>query len=80
VDGHASTLVSSGSLVPNAFFDDSNSVAPIGAFFVGVIGASASGKTTVCKKIMDGLGSQRYALISLVWFYHGLPPNVKALE
>jgi uridine kinase len=80
VDGQAGTLVPSGSLEPNASFDDANSVSPIGAFFIGVTGASASGKTTVCTKIIDGLGSQRCALISLDWFYHGLPPNVRALE
>jgi uridine kinase len=65
---------------PNASFDDANSVSPVDAFFIGVTGASASGKTTVCTKIIDGLGSQRCALLSLDWFYHGLPPDMKPLD
>lgn len=54
----------------------SNLRSPIGAFFIGVSGASASGKTTVCTKIMDGLADQRCALISLDWFYRGLPEGI----
>lgn len=52
----------------------------VGAFFIGVTGASASGKTTVCQKIMDGLADQRCALVCVDWFYHGLAPGVKAAE
>jgi uridine kinase len=49
----------------------------VGAFFIGVSGASASGKTTVCRKIMDGLADQRCALLCVDWFYRGLTPGVK---
>lgn len=49
---------------------------PVGPFIIGVTGASASGKTTVCDKIIHGLGDQRCVLISLDWFYHGLPHGV----
>lgn len=48
---------------------------PVEPFIIGVTGASASGKTTVCHKIIDGLGDQRCVLISIDWFYHGLPPE-----
>lgn len=41
-------------------------------FIIGVTGASASGKTTVCEKIIDGLGDHRCVLLSMDWFYHGL--------
>ena len=50
--------------------------AHVGPFLIGVTGASASGKTTVCEKIIHGLGDQRCVLISLDWFYRGLPDNV----
>lgn len=53
----------------------SATVPPVGPFIIGVTGASASGKTTVCEKIINGLGDQRCVLVSLDWFYHGLPPN-----
>lgn len=52
----------------------------VGAFFIGVTGASASGKTTVCQKIMDGLADQRCALVCVDWFYHGLAPGVEPEE
>eukprot|EP00171_Calliarthron_tuberculosum_P006570 IDg6570t1 len=45
----------------------------VAPFFIGVTGASASGKTTVCEKIIHGLGDQRCVLVSLDWFYRGLP-------
>lgn len=45
-------------------------------FIIGVTGASASGKTTVCDKIIDGLGDQRCVLLCLDWFYHGLPDDI----
>ncbi len=48
----------------------------VGPFFIGVTGASASGKTTVCNKIIHGLGDQRCVLVSLDWFYLGLPDGV----
>ncbi|CDF35618.1 unnamed protein product [Chondrus crispus] len=50
--------------------------APVGPFIIGVTGGSASGKTTVCEKIIHGLGDQRCVLVSLDWFYHGLPDGV----
>eukprot|EP00178_Gracilaria_changii_P019031 TRINITY_DN55452_c0_g1_i1.p2 TRINITY_DN55452_c0_g1~~TRINITY_DN55452_c0_g1_i1.p2 ORF type:complete len:498 (+),score=94.48 TRINITY_DN55452_c0_g1_i1:7215-8708(+) len=50
----------------------------VGPFIIGVTGASASGKTTVCEKIIDGLGDQRCVLVSLDWFYHGLPDGADA--
>lgn len=49
---------------------------PLQPFIIGVAGASASGKTTVCEKIIDGLGDQRCVLVCLDWFYLGLPSNV----
>lgn len=52
--------------------------APVEPFIIGVTGASASGKTTVCKKIIDGLGDQRCVLISVDWFYYGMPPGADA--
>lgn len=49
-------------------------------FIIGVTGASASGKTTVCHKIIDGLGDHRCVLLSVDWFYHGLPPDVNPAD
>jgi len=49
-------------------------------FVIGVTGASASGKTTVCEKIIQGIGDHRCVLLSLDWFYHGLPPNVNSAD
>ncbi|GAB0491184.1 hypothetical protein MMPV_002436 [Pyropia vietnamensis] len=49
--------------------------APVEPFLIGVSGASASGKTTVCDNIIDGLGDHRCVSVSLDWFYHGLPPG-----
>lgn len=51
-----------------------------GPFIIGVAGASASGKTTVCRKITDGLGDLRCVLISFDWFYYGLPANTDAAQ
>lgn len=48
---------------------------PMQPFIIGVTGASASGKTTVCEKIIDGLGDQRCVLICVDWFYHSLPED-----
>lgn len=45
-------------------------------FIIGVTGASASGKTTVCEKIIQGLGDHRCVLVSLDWFCQGIPDNV----
>lgn len=53
---------------------------PVEPFIIGVTGASASGKTTVCHKIIDGLGDQRCVLLSVDWFYHGLPPDINPAE
>lgn len=49
----------------------------VGPFIIGVSGGSASGKTTVCEKIIHGLGDQRCVLVSLDWFYHGLPQGIE---
>lgn len=59
---------------PNLFLPD----AQVGPFIIGVTGASASGKTTVCEKIINGLGDQRCVLVCLDWFYRGLPPSTDA--
>jgi len=48
---------------------------PVEPFIIGVSGASASGKTTVCDNIIDGLGDHRCVSVSLDWFYHGLSPG-----
>lgn len=56
--------------------DTRNNNTNVGPFIIGVTGASASGKTTVCEKIIDGLGDQRCVLISLDWFYYGLPEGI----
>jgi len=45
-------------------------------FIIGVAGASASGKTTVCEKIIQGLGDHRCVLVSLDWFCNGIPDNI----
>ena len=58
--------------------NNNNNNTNVGPFIIGVTGASASGKTTVCEKIIDGLGDQRCVLISLDWFYHGLPNGINA--
>lgn len=60
--------------------EDEDSKARVGGFFIGVTGASASGKTTVCRKIIDGLADQRCALVSLDWFYHGLTSDIDAKD
>eukprot|EP01064_Diplonema_japonicum_P024849 TRINITY_DN3560_c2_g1_i1.p1 TRINITY_DN3560_c2_g1~~TRINITY_DN3560_c2_g1_i1.p1 ORF type:complete len:237 (+),score=37.12 TRINITY_DN3560_c2_g1_i1:54-764(+) len=42
-------------------------------YFIGVCGASGSGKTTVCKKMVEGVGEgQRVAVITLDSFYKSL--------
>ena len=47
-------------------------------YIIGVTGASASGKTTICQKISSALNDERCVLVSLDWFYYGLPPNTDA--
>lgn len=47
-------------------------------YIIGVTGASASGKTTICQKISSALSNKRCVLVSLDWFYYGLPPNTDA--
>lgn len=51
-------------------------------FVIGVAGGTASGKTTVCRKIMHRLQGQRVAFISQDSFYKNLTPeeNVQATE
>ncbi|KAA8497222.1 Uridine kinase-like protein 1, chloroplastic [Porphyridium purpureum] len=56
---------------------EDNSVEP---FIIGVTGASASGKTTVCNKIIRGIGSHRCVVVCLDWFYKGMPPGTDPLE
>lgn len=41
-------------------------------FVIGIAGGTASGKTTVCTQLMQALGGQRVALISLDEFYRDL--------
>lgn len=65
-------------LAPDEGTSPSAQPAKVGPFIIGVSGASASGKTTVCEKIIEGLGDQRCVLISLDWFYLGLPPETAA--
>jgi len=55
--------------------EDTSSVGP---FLIGVAGGSASGKTTVCNKIIQGLGDRRCVMIALDWFYKGLEDNQDA--
>lgn len=55
---------------------NTNGNSHVGPFFIGVSGASASGKTTVCQKIIHGLGDQRCVLLALDWFYLGVPDGV----
>ncbi|CAE7629712.1 UKL2, partial [Symbiodinium pilosum] len=45
------------------------------AFIIGIAGGTASGKTTVCQMLMQALGDQRVALISLDEFYRDLTPQ-----
>ncbi|CAE8609991.1 unnamed protein product, partial [Polarella glacialis] len=44
-------------------------------FVIGIAGGTASGKTTVCKRIIQSLGAQRVVLISLDEFYRDLTPE-----
>lgn len=44
-------------------------------FLIGVVGGTASGKTTVCKGIMKELGDRRVAILSLDSFYRPLTPE-----
>ncbi|KAK3264545.1 Uridine kinase-like protein 1, chloroplastic [Cymbomonas tetramitiformis] len=43
-----------------------------GPFIIGVAGGTASGKTTVCERIMERLHDQRLVMISMDSFYRGL--------
>lgn len=53
-----------------------------GCFLIGIAGGTASGKTTVCHRIMDRLQDQCARLIHQDSFYRGLTPeehmNVKS--
>lgn len=46
-----------------------------GCFLIGIAGGTASGKTTVCHKIMDRLQDQCARLIHQDSFYRGLTPE-----
>lgn len=75
-DGSSPSLVARPPLpgaISAAVFDAPDG--PVEPFIIGVSGASASGKTTVCDNIIDGLGDHRCVSVSLDWFYHGLPPG-----
>ena len=41
-------------------------------FLIGVVGGTASGKTSVCKGIMKALGDRRVCILSLDSFYKPL--------
>lgn len=66
------------STTPKCIATKSHTSPPSEPFIIGITGASASGKTTVCRKIIDGLGDQRCVLISVDWFYRGLPKDTDA--
>jgi uridine kinase len=44
-------------------------------FLIGIAGGTASGKTTVCRRIIESLGGQRVALLSIDEFYRDLTPE-----
>jgi len=44
-------------------------------FFIGIAGGTASGKTTVCERIMQALGNQRVVMLSIDEFYRDLTPE-----
>eukprot|EP01028_Stygiella_incarcerata_P003701 TRINITY_DN176_c1_g1_i1.p1 TRINITY_DN176_c1_g1~~TRINITY_DN176_c1_g1_i1.p1 ORF type:complete len:224 (+),score=68.68 TRINITY_DN176_c1_g1_i1:135-806(+) len=44
-------------------------------FIIGVAGGTASGKTTVCREILDRLSDRRVVLIALDSFYRELTPE-----
>lgn len=44
-------------------------------FIIGVAGGTASGKTTVCEKIIEQLRDKRATIISQDCFYRGLTPD-----
>lgn len=48
------------------------------AFMIGVAGGTASGKSTVCRRIVNSLADQRVVLLSQDSFYRGLSPKEKA--
>eukprot|EP00188_Purpureofilum_apyrenoidigerum_P001618 Plantae.Rhodophyta-Purpureofilum_apyrenoidigerum.ctg19071.p1 GENE.Plantae.Rhodophyta-Purpureofilum_apyrenoidigerum.ctg19071~~Plantae.Rhodophyta-Purpureofilum_apyrenoidigerum.ctg19071.p1 ORF type:complete len:246 (+),score=43.74 Plantae.Rhodophyta-Purpureofilum_apyrenoidigerum.ctg19071:287-1024(+) len=45
------------------------------AYVIGVAGASASGKTTICNKISRALDNRRCMLLSMDCFYKGIPDD-----
>jgi chloramphenicol 3-O-phosphotransferase len=45
---------------------------------IGVAGGTASGKTTVCRKIAAVMDDERVAIISMDNFYRALTPDEKA--
>jgi len=44
-------------------------------FIIGIAGGTASGKTTVCNRIIRSLGDQRVVMVSLDEFYRDLTPE-----
>jgi uridine kinase len=48
--------------------------------FIGITGASSSGKTTLGKKIQDILGKENCFIVSQDNFYKGLPDGANELE
>eukprot|EP00820_Chromera_velia_P016881 Cvel_26334.t1-p1 / transcript=Cvel_26334.t1 / gene=Cvel_26334 / organism=Chromera_velia_CCMP2878 / gene_product=Uridine-cytidine kinase A, putative / transcript_product=Uridine-cytidine kinase A, putative / location=Cvel_scaffold3116:94-1322(-) / protein_length=169 / sequence_SO=supercontig / SO=protein_coding / is_pseudo=false len=49
-------------------------------FLLGVCGGTASGKTSVCNRIINDLGDVRVALISMDCFYKGLKKGQDATK
>mmetsp|Transcript_122338 Transcript_122338/g.351490 ORF Transcript_122338/g.351490 Transcript_122338/m.351490 type:complete len:471 (-) Transcript_122338:29-1441(-) len=47
-------------------------------FIIGIAGGTASGKTTLCRRITEQLGGQRVVLLSLDDFYRDLTPEENA--
>jgi len=57
----------------------SNDNKHISPFIIGITGGTASGKTTVCKKIIESLSDQNIVIISQDDFYKNLNANQKTL-
>jgi uridine kinase len=53
----------------------SNDLKAFTPFVISIAGGTASGKTTVCRKITQHLGDQRVVLVSLDEFYRDLTPE-----
>eukprot|EP00919_Chromeraceae_sp_WS-2016_P081493 GHVR01192465.1.p1 GENE.GHVR01192465.1~~GHVR01192465.1.p1 ORF type:complete len:494 (-),score=78.25 GHVR01192465.1:232-1713(-) len=70
-------MTRSHSLVPGASASNpSECKSPV--FMIGVCGGTASGKTSVCDRIVNYLSGTRVVVLSLDNFYKGLGPDVSA--